>query len=485
MATLSSPGIGSGLDVRTLVTQLMAVERQPLTALQNTTKKTQDQLSAFGKLQSAMTSLRDAAKKLADANAWNATTVANTNVAALTVSSDGSSPPGTYTVAVSKLAAAQTLSSATTWAASTDLVGPGSLTIELGAWNIGQTAFTPKAGASAVTIRIDSGSDSLAQVRDAINGAGAGVTASIVNDASGARLAIRSSLSGAENGFRLSVNDDDGDNTDAAGLSQLAFDPSDGGGPITRMTQTLAAANSQATINGVAVSSATNSLENVLDGLSLKLGQVTTAPVDLTVSRDAVAMRKNITEFATAYNDLIKQVREQTKTTEGGVPGGILQGDSSAKILAAQLRALAGSSSAAVSEFTRLAEIGLEPQSDGSLKLNDAKLDGALGKYDALRSFFSRDDAGNLSDGFAPLFKAFGDNRLADDGVFISRSQALKDRIDRYGKQQTQLEQRLTLTEKRLNATYSRLDTQMSQLNQLQNYVTQQINTWTNSNNNR
>lgn len=484
MATLSSPGIGSGLDVRTLVTQLMAVERQPLTALQNTAKKTQDQLSAFGKLQSAMTSLRDAAKKLADANAWNATTVANTNVAALTVSSDGSSPPGTYTVAVSKLAAAQTLSSAA-WAASTDLVGPGSLTIELGAWNVGQTAFTPKSGAGAVTIRIDSGSDSLAQVRDAINGAGAGVTASIVNDVSGARLAIRSSVTGAENGFRLTVNDDDGDNTDAAGLSQLAFDPSDGGGPITRMAQTLAAANSQATINGVAVSSATNSLENVLDGLSLKLGQVTTTPVDLTVSRDAVAMRKNITDFATAYNDLIKQVREQTKTTEGGVPGGILQGDSSAKNLAAQLRTLAGSSSAAVSEFTRLAEIGLEPQSDGSLKVNDGKLDGALGKFDALRSFFSRDDAGNASDGFAPLFKTFGDIRLADDGVFLSRSNALKDRIDRYGKQQAQLEQRLTLTEKRLNATYSRLDTQMSQLNQLQNYVTQQINTWTKNNNNR
>ena len=481
MATLSSPGIGSGLDVRSMVAQLMAIERQPLAALQASTRRTQDQLSAYGKLQSAMTTLRDAAKKLGQANTWTATTVANSNVAALTVAADGSAPPGSYAVNVTRLAAAQTVSSSTTWASSDDVVGPGSLTIELGSWNSGQTAFTPKAGATAVSIRLDSGSDSLAQVRDAINNAGAGVLASIVNDASGARLAIRSSATGVEGAFRISVNDDDGDNGDTAGLSQLAFDPSAVAGPITRLTQTLAAANAQATINGVAVSSASNAMNNVLDGLSLKLTQVTTAPVDLTVNRDSVSVRKTITDFATAYNDVIKLVREQTRTTEGATAGGVLQGDSSAKGLVAQLRSLAGSSSAAAVDFTRLADVGLEPQSDGTLKVSDTKLDRALANPDALQSFFARDDAGSATDGFAPLFKTFGDTRLDDDGVFDTRNKALKARIDRDADRSSRIEARLALTEKRLNEQYSRLDTSLSQMTSLQNYVTQQIATWNRS----
>ena len=481
MATLSSPGIGSGLDVRSLVAQLMAVERAPLAALQASTRRTQDQLSAYGKLQSAMTTLRDAAKRLGTAATWTATTVANPNVAALTVTADGSALPGSYAVNVTRLAAAQTVSSNHTWVNGDEAVGSGSLTIELGAWNSGQTAFTPKAGATAVTIRLDSGSDSLAQVRDAINQAGAGVLASIVNDASGARLAIRSSATGAEAGFRISVNDDDGDNTDAAGLSQLAFDPSNAGGPIARMTQTLTAANALATINGVPVSSASNSLNNVLDGLSLKLAQVTTTPVELTVDRDSAAVRKSITDFASAYNDLIKLVREQTRTTEGTVAGGVLQGDSSAKGLASQLRTLAGTSSAAAVDFTRLADIGLEQQRDGTLKVSDTKLDRALANPEALQDFFARDDAGTATDGFAALFKSFGDARLDDDGIFGTRSKALKDRIERDADRGSRLEARLALTEKRLNEQYSRLDTSLSQMSSLQNYVTQQIAAWNRS----
>ncbi len=478
MATLSSPGIGSGLDVRSMVAQLMAIERQPLAALQASTKRTQDQLSAYGKLQSAMTAVRDAARKLQSADTWTATAINNPSPAALTATADGSAPPGSYAVSVSKLAAAQTLASSRVWANSDEIVGPGSLTIELGAWDTGQTAFTPKAGATAVTLRIDSGSDSLAQVRDAINASGAGVLASIVNDASGSRLALRSSATGAESGFRISVNDDDGDNVDAAGLSQLAFDPAAIDGPVTRMTQTLAAANAQATINGVPVSSATNTLNDVLDGITLKLAQVTTAPIDLVVSRDAVSVRKSVTDFATAYNDLIKLVREQTRTTVGAAVGGVLQGDSSAKTLATQLRTLVGGSTAATTDFTRLADIGLEPLSDGTLKVSDTKLDAAVAKHDTLRDFFSRDDDGVASDGFGALFKNFGDARLADDGVFDTRNKALKDRIERDADRAERLEARLALAEKRLNAQYTRLDTNLSNLTSLQNYVTQQIASW-------
>ena len=172
MATLSSAGIGSGLDVAGIVQKLMSVERQPLTTLQTATKRTQDQLSAYGKLESAMTALRDAARKLTDTDTWTATTVASAKTEAVTATSDGNTPAGTYSVNVTKLAAAQTLASQFTFGAGTDPLGGGSLTIELGSWNAGQTAFTAKPDTAAITLRIDPPNDSLEDVRDAINGAG-------------------------------------------------------------------------------------------------------------------------------------------------------------------------------------------------------------------------------------------------------------------------------------------------------------------------
>ena len=475
MATLSSAGIGSGLDVRSIVAQLMAVERAPLNALNTATQHVGEQLSAYGKLQSAMTTVRDAAARLSSASNWAATTVATSNETAVSASSDGSAPPGSYSVAVSRLAAAQTLNTSATWANASDSVGLGIMTIELGAWGAGQTSFTPKSGVSAISVNITAGNDSLANVRDAINRANAGVTASIVSDASGLRLAIRSTTTGDANAFRISVNDSDGDNGDPAGLSQLAFDPSN---PGTQMTQTLAATNAQATVNGVAVSSSTNVLTNVLDGLTLKLGQITTSNVDLAVERDSASMRKNISDFASSYNDLVKLVRSQTRFDESTRAAGILQGDSAAVGLLSQMRRLVGGNNAAGASFTRLTEVGLEPQSDGTLRVNDNKLDSALGQFDQLQSFFSHDEAGSSNDGFGQLFKGFGDARLASDGVLTTRHDALQKSIDRNNDRATRMQTTLALTEKRLNAQYSALDTNMARLNSLQNYVSQTIAGW-------
>ncbi len=475
MATLSSAGIGSGLDVRSIVAQLMAIERTPLAALQSATQRSQDQLSAYGKLQSAMTALRDAARKLTDTQTWRATTVASPKPEAVNATSDGSTPAGTYSVNVTRLAAAQTLASPFNFAAAGDAIGPGSLTIELGTWGAGQASFTPKADAAPVTLRFDPPDDTLESVRDTINAAGAGVTASIVNDAAGMRLALRSTLTGEANAFRITVADDDGDNGDAAGLSLLAFDPAGG---VSQMNQGLAAANALATINGVPVSSATNELDNVLDGLSFQLGQVSTAAVDVTVNRDTAGMKTNVTAFATAYNDLVKLMREQTRFDQATQTAGVLQSDSSALGLLRGLRSLAGGSSGAITEFARLADIGLEPQSDGTLKIDDQKLDGAMGQLAALQSFFANDDADDALDGFGQMFRGFGDDRLSSEGVLTTRRDAIQDRIDRNNDRAERLEARLVLVEKRLTEQYGRLDTSIARLSSLQNYVTQQIANW-------
>jgi flagellar hook-associated protein 2 len=475
MATLSSAGIGSGLDVKSIVTQLMALERQPITALQTNTKKVESQLSAYGKLQSAMTTLRDAAKTLSDAQTWSRTSVASSNTAAVTATSDGSAPPGSYTVNVTNLAAAQTLVTATTWAQPTDDVGPGTLTIELGRWGAGQTSFTPKIDTTPITITIPIGGDSLEEVRDAINGAGAGVSASIVTDANGSRLSIRSMLTGEANAFRISVNDPDGDNENAAGLSHLAYDPANS---LVQMSRPQAGMNANATINNVPVSSATNTLTDVMDGMTLKLAQVTTAGVDVTVNRDTTSMKDQVKAFATAYNDLIKMVREQTSVNADAGTAGILQGDSSAVGLANQLRQLVGSTSGAATAFSRLSDIGLAPQRDGTLKVDETKLDSALGKLDELRTFFTRDEDGSAVDGFGALFASFGDQRLGADGLLSTRQEALRDRVERNQDRQSRMEDRLAMVEKRLTDQYSRLDTNIAKLSSLQNYVAQQIQQW-------
>jgi flagellar hook-associated protein 2 len=490
MATISSAGIGSGLDVAGIVSQLMALERRPLEQLGTVTKRYETQLSAFGKLQSAMTTLRDAARKLTDAPTWTPTTVASSNAAVVSASSNGSGPAGSYSISVGRLAAAQTLVSGTAFASAASPVGSGSLVIELGSWvddpnDPDPARFSAKGGSTPVTVTIAPGSDSLTAVRDAINASGAGVTASIVNDANGARLALRSTATGETNGFRIGLDDGAGGSTpgDGTGLSRLSYPPPAVSAELqaTQMQWKLAAANATAVINGVDISSETNTLEDVLDGLTVTLSQVTTAPVSVNVARDNVAMKKSVTDFATAYNDLQKLLREQTRFNETNKTAGALQGDRSAVGLMSTLRNLVGSSSAASTAFTRLADIGLEPQSDGSLKVNDSKLDAALGRLSELKAFFSANAEGTAADGFGVMLRDFGNSALDSEGVLTTRQEGLKERISRNGESATRLEDRLALVEKRLRDQYTRLDTNMARLKQLEGYVGQQIANWNKS----
>jgi len=472
MATISSPGVGSGLDVNGIVRQLMALERRPLQLLEQQRTQVQTQLSAFGRLQGAVENVRDAARRLADNPTWTATTVTSSNTGAVAASASGQAPPGSYSVSVARLAAAQTLVTPVSLPTSGDSLGSGTLTITLGTWAGDPAGFTPRAGSTPVSLTIAAGSDSLAAVRDAINAASAGISASIVNDANGARLALRSTSTGAEHGFRITVTDDDGTHGDAAGLSRLAYDPAGG---AAQMTRTLAAANAEATINGVAVSSSTNTLTDVLDGLTLRLSQVTTAPVDLAVARDSAAVRKQVTDFATAYNDLVRMLRELTAFDEATRRAGTLQGDSATVGLMRQLRNLVGGQSEAGTVFRRLADVGLEPQRDGTLRVVDNRLDGALGRHDELRAFFSRDAAGSASDGFGVLLRAFGDGVLGSDGVLSSRREGLQQRIQRSSEGIARMEDRLQLVERRLREQYTRLDGQVAALSGLQSFVTQQL----------
>ena len=472
MASISSIGIGSGLDIESMITQLVAVERVPVTKLQTEATSLQTKLSTYGKLQSSMAALRDAASALTRASTWKATVGSSSDPASVAVTTSSSTLPGSYSIEVSRLASVQ--SNATGVYASADaLVGEGTLHIELGTWGPGQTSFTPKAGATAVDITVGPPAESLAQLRDKINASNSGVVASVLTDASGARLVLRSAATGEANGFRIGVTDTDGNNSDGLGLSALAFDPSAG---ILTMAQALAAANASASLNGLPIGSESNTLSNVLDGMTLTLGKVTSAPVLVEAKPDTANIRKALDSFVTAYNDLNKLVAEQTKYDAASKTAGVLQGDSAAVSIRAQMRSLLGSSSSASAMFGRLAEVGFDVQSDGSIKLDETKLANGLANLDEMRKLFANSDLVTpANNGIATQLRAMADQVLGIEGSIATRTEGLRKRIDLNQDRQEMLEDRIAMVEKRLRAQYTALDKQMASLTSLSNYVTQQI----------
>ena len=355
MTTISSPGIGSGLDVNSIINQLLAIERQPIVALQSKATQIQARISEYGKLQSLTSAFRDAASALTKNETWGQTVGTSSNTAAVAITVQSGAAVGNYSLQVQALATAQSLASGV-FASADDMPGAGTLHIELGSWGPGQTTFTPKNGATAIDIAIEA-TDTLAQVRDKINAANAGVTATVLNDGSGARLLMRSSATGTESAFRTS------------GMSAFGFDPSSG---PSAMTQTQAAGNAAATIDGLAITSQSNTLANLVDGITLTLRQITTAPVELAVAQDNDALKKAVQTFADAYNALATLIAGQVKYDAGSKTAGPLQGDSSAVGIQRQLRAMMGTISGASSVFGRLSDIGLEMQANGSVKVNRA-----------------------------------------------------------------------------------------------------------------
>jgi flagellar hook-associated protein 2 len=330
-----------------------------------------------------------------------------------------------------------------------------------------------------VDVTIGPGAKTLAQVRDAINSANAGVTASVLTDASGARLVLRSSATGETNGFRIGVTDSDGNDSDASGLSALAYDPDSG---ISTMTLAQAAADAAATIDNLPISSASNSLTGVLDGITLTLSKVTAAPVQIDAAADNDAIRKKIDAFVTAYNDVNSLLAAQTKYDDATKTAGALQGDSAALGIRSQLRNMLGVSSGASSVFARLSDVGFDVKTDGSISVDSTKLTNGLANLAEITKLFSNSDAVTpANDGIATQLRKLTDQMLAFDGTVQSRTDGLQHRLDLNNDKQDQLEDRVTRVEARLRAQYAALDTQMNQLNGLANYVAQQITNWNKS----
>ncbi len=375
MAGLSANGLGSGLDVNSLVTQLMSVERQPLQALDKKEASYQAKLSAFGSIRGALASLQGMMNAMNSAGAYQAARAALADTTIAQASAGGNAQAGSYSIEVQALAQSQKLKSAS-FAAITDSVGTGTLTIQSGTYAGG--AFTANPDKAAQTISITTGSNSLTGVRDAINAANAGVSASIVNDGSTNRLVITSAEAGAANALKISVSDEDGDNADALGLSRLAYDASAGG--TANLTQTVAAQNSLMVVDGISVSKPTNTVTDAIQGVTLTLAKTNVgAATTLSVTRDKIAATNAANNFVNTWNSAnttmssLGAYNAQTKT------GAVLQGDSTLLSIRSRLRALVNTSlSPAAGGIATLSDAGISFQADGTLKLDSAKLQKVL-----------------------------------------------------------------------------------------------------------
>ncbi|MNV00518.1 Flagellar hook-associated protein 2 [compost metagenome] len=475
MATISSPGVGTnGLDVKSIISQLVTLEKRPLDTLKLQAATVNTKISAFGQIKSLVSTLQDAAGKLTSVTGWNGVATTSSDSKFVSATAVGGTLPTTFSVEVQSLAKAQATASAALLPVGGAL-GSGTLRLELGKWSVAPASFTPGSG-QPVDITI-SASDKLSDVASKINGANAGVTASVLSDASGERLLLRSKSTGEEFGFRLSVMED-GDtdpqsagNTDATGLSRL----------VNGATVTQAAANAKATVNGIAVSSATNTFASTISGVTFKAEQVTTAPIDITVSKDNSAIQSNIDGFVKAYNAINQLLQDATKYDAATKSAGLLQGDSTAVALQNSLRNAIQSVTTGGGAFQRLADIGITQQLGGDLVVDSSKLTKALSENpDDVKNLF-RNTGGGSADGIAVQLKALTTNLLSNDGFFKSKDATLQLSLKRNSQDQTRVNEKVEAFEKRITQRYNALDSQLSSLNGLNAYISQQVTAWNKS----
>ena len=384
MASITSTTGASGLAIDSIVTGLMTIEKQPLTKIQTQVSSYNTKLTAYGTLKSGLSTFQAAVDKLATAAKFTAQSVKSSNDTSIVATSDGTAANGSYNISVTQLAASQKLATSA-YASATDIIGTGTLNISFGTYTAANSgngtpaSFTANADKNALSITIDSTNNTLAGIRDAINAKNASVTASIVNDGSGNRLVITSKDTGAVNSLKIDVTDTDGNSTDGTGLSALAYDPMGAAGSGKNMTQLMAAQNALLTVDGLEISKASNSFNDVIQGVTLNLKSITSTNTTLDVATDTEAIQASVQGFVDAYNKLNNSLRDLTKFVEGGsAANGPLLGDSTTRDIMVKLKSMLARPSTTATTFRTLSDIGIKSGENGVLSLDAAKLTTAL-----------------------------------------------------------------------------------------------------------
>lgn len=387
-------GAGSGVDTQALVTSLVDIERSaPQERIDNKRTTTETQISDFGLLSSALSTLQDAATILGNADSFNSKSASFTDSTAFTpVSLEPEAQAGDYAFTVSQLAQAQSLSSVA-FTNATDAVGEGTLTFSFGSWDVvtppaNPTTFTEDTTTTQQVITIDSTNNTLNGLAQAINDADFGVQASIVNDGSGFRLVMRAA-SGLDNQLQVTVAESGGSpsNNDASDLSRFAFN-----GSGFQMTQNQVGQDAQLTVNGLAVTRDTNSINDVIEGFEFSLSGTTgvNETVNVSIEEDKSVGETAVRDFFTAYNTFLEALEPIVGFNDETDEYGSLANDSLAKSVPGQIRELlVGTVTGLDSTFNSLTNIGIRTELDGSLSIDEDDFSDALqNNYDLFKNLF-------------------------------------------------------------------------------------------------
>jgi flagellar hook-associated protein 2 len=585
MASISSAGIGSGLDVSSIITQLVALEKQPLKILELKATNVSGQISAMGDIKSQFSTLTDVATRLSTATAWAARNASSSNASAATIAVTNAAAATSFRLDVDALAQKQSASSPAL--AAGGLVGAGTMTFRLGNWaaptgstgdaGADNTAAAASAAALAGTAAtaLDTANSTAQTAADnlliATNadtaltaayptagtpegdyavlyktwvsaiGANDHLTPAYATAEADAKLALDNAynlLTGGQQGavdvlatraVATTASTSKGTAVAAATSSTAAaaavtaarpsFTAASGSADVSvtvlandtvaTLATKINAANagvvattffdgtndrlllsSKETGAAAGFTSKSNTLTGNLPGVTIELKATTTtgygsvteakSPVNMYISEDVTLAVKNVNDFVTAYNTLNKTLADLTKYDAGTKTASLFQADSSILGLQNVLRNMLGSISAG-SSYSRLSDVGIERQLDGSLKMNTAKLSTAANNGTELQKLFTTNNSNTQTNGFAMKFAALGNGLLAAGGAVTNKSKALSDALARNAKDQTKVNDRATATEARLRKTYTALDTKMASLTALNSYVAQQVTTWNKS----
>ncbi|MGC9457325.1 MAG: flagellar filament capping protein FliD [Halothiobacillaceae bacterium] len=441
---ITATGMNTGLDINGIVRAIVDAERTPaMGALDRRESANKSEISALGKLKSALSDFQTAVSDLSNPSFFNTRSATSSDESIFTASAGSAAVNGNYSIEVKQLAQAQKMATdpAAGFASGDDVVGSGSLTIDL--------------GGDAFTINVDGSNNTLAGIRDAINNAAdnTGVSASIVNSDAGARLVLTSKETGAANTIGVTVTDDDGNNADMNGLSRLA---------TANLQELVAAEDALVEVDGMAVSSASNTVENAVDGLTLDLVKAAPGEVqNLSVSTDQESIRESVDKFVDAYNKLMDTVDQLGKY--GGEDGesGALIGDAMLRSVSMNIRREVTSEvQDAMPEFNTLALAGIEIDRFGKMTVDSARFSEVTSQQpEALTDLFAG------TNGLATKLEDMTKEYVQFNGLLDNRISNLNDAQRRIDDQRERVEQRLEATETRLLRQFNSMDRMVGEFN--------------------
>lgn len=435
MAGLSSPGLGSGLDINSLISQLMAVEQQPLIALQRKEASYQAKISALGSLKGALSALETASANLIPAAGTTAASKFTTTRAAF-----GDTTLGSATATNSAAAGSYTLSEITL--AKAEQVRKSGMTIPAGAGTLSITVGT----GAAVNVNVAAGA-TLTSIRDAINTSSAAVGAAIINDGASDYLVLTGDSSGVANTITIAGS---------AGFEDFNYSS----GTPNSWTQAVPPSNASVKINGIAVTGTTNTISGAIEGVTINLTKETAGSTTLTISKDYSSVTSSLNAFIKAFNDAATTMKNLgAYNSETGVAS-TLTGDSTLRSVQSQLRSILFTpSSAGSADLRYLSDLGVSIQLDGTLSLNSSKL------TTAINSNF--EGVANVVADFGSRFKNAVSSMVGTSGVVTNKIDGINSTIEDLDQRQEALQLRLAKVEENYRRQFTALDVQLSNMQSL------------------